>query len=200
MKSSMEDHLRTENHYSASEYLLEAKPIDLNEPEAVSPHESPSHSSISNSSPSKTAAAAAADFYSDRKLGYLKKRSSLINLRASDELAVFCPKSDCRLFMSTNILAGVLHFKYAHSADSNIEIFSLGKLKSVREVRSTFLTPFVVNLKDLLILLSILIVLRSKSKRNTRVLSVNNTTNSWYRSLIISSAANTFPTQPTTTK
>ena len=124
----MEEHLKTEKHYSASEYIFEStKPVNLNEPEDVTPCESPSESPFSSPTKKK-------DPYEGRKLAYLKKRSSLLNLHTNDDIAVFCPKSDCRLFMSTNILAGALHFKYAHSANADIEIFSLGKLKRIREV------------------------------------------------------------------
>lgn len=123
-KTRMEEHLKAENHYSASEYILEPKEIDLNEPVNISPNESLSETSLTKST----------DAFSSRKIAFMKKRSSLQNHQATDEHAVFCPKPDCRLFMSTNILAGALHFKYAHVPNTDIEIFSLGKLKCTREV------------------------------------------------------------------
>lgn len=129
-KSRMEEHLKAENHYSASEYILEPKEFDLNQPVNISPNESSSETSIASLTKST-------DAFPFRKIAFMKKRSSLHNLQATDEHAVFCPKPDCRLFMSTNILAGALHFKYAHVPNTNIEIFSLGKLKCTREVMLT---------------------------------------------------------------
>lgn len=117
----MEEHLKSADHFSASEYILEAK--RTSDPLG----ESPSSSSKTNTNQSS---------YLERKVAYMKKRASLINLQTTDQYAVFCPKPECRLFMSSNVLAGALHFKYAHSPDRNIEIYSIGKLERVQEVKT----------------------------------------------------------------
>lgn len=104
----MEEHLRGENHCSASEYVLEDQPSNE--------------------------AANTGSLFNGRRIVFLKKRCSIQNFKSTDELAVFCPKPDCRLFMSTNILACALHFKYAHSGQSDMEIFSMGKLDRVLEL------------------------------------------------------------------
>ena len=127
MKSSMEEHLRGENHFSASEYIIEAKKDEIYDP-TISPMESISNSSIGTSSSETNLS------LSNRKVAFLKKRSSLRNFNVNDSFIVFCPKPECSAFMSTNVLACALHYKYVHSVDKDVEIYSIGKFERLQEV------------------------------------------------------------------
>jgi hypothetical protein len=98
--------LFTTKHFSASEFIVDPKQFD----------------SIESSQ------------QQERKLKCLKKRSSILNYQANDEFGVFCPKPECALFFKTNILACALHYKYAHTRNHDVEIYSIAKLERTQQM------------------------------------------------------------------